>query len=88
MSTAPAFASASQALEAACAALRFAAAADPAAMPDAVKAECLHSYESAAAMLTAGPPRCPSAPAKYSRSMQTRNAASVLPEPVGAAISV
>jgi len=38
----------------ACAALRFAAAADPAAMPDAIKAECLHGYEQAAAMLTAG----------------------------------
>ena len=54
MSTTPAFASASQAVEVACAALRFAAAADPAAMPDAVKAECLHGYERAAAMLTAG----------------------------------
>ena len=54
MSTAPTFTSASQALEVACAALRFAAAADPAAMPDAVKAECLHGYERAAAMLTAG----------------------------------
>jgi hypothetical protein len=51
---APAFASASQALEMACAALRFAAAADPASLPDAVKAECLHGYERAAAMLTAG----------------------------------
>ncbi|HEY6294738.1 MAG TPA: DUF222 domain-containing protein [Streptosporangiaceae bacterium] len=54
MSTAPAFASASQAVEVACAALRFAAAADPLAMPDAAKAECLHGYEQAAAMLTAG----------------------------------
>ncbi len=54
MSTAPAYASASQALQAACAALRFAAAADPAAMPDAAKADCLHGYEQAAAMLTAG----------------------------------
>src|ERR1700685_159087 len=54
MSTAPAFTSASQAVEVACAALRFAAAAAPAAMPDAVKAECLHGYERAAAMLTAG----------------------------------
>src|SRR5579863_5059262 len=54
MSTAPAFASASQALELACAALRFAAAADPASLPDAVKAGCLHGYEQAAAMLTAG----------------------------------
>ena len=54
MSTAPAFANASQALDAACAALRFAAAADHAAMPNAVKAECLHGYEQAAAMLTAG----------------------------------
>jgi len=54
MNTTPAFASASQAVEVACAALRFAAAADPAAMPDAIKAECLHGYEQAAAMLTAG----------------------------------
>ncbi len=54
MSTAPAYASASQALQAACAALRFAAAADPAAMPDAAKAACLHGYEQAGAMLTAG----------------------------------
>jgi len=54
MSTTPAFASASQAVEVACAALRFAAAADCVAMPDAVKAECLHGYEQAAAMLTAG----------------------------------
>ena len=54
MNTTPAFASASQAVEVACAALRFAAAADPAAMPDVVKAECLHGYERAAAMLTAG----------------------------------
>ncbi|MGH3256410.1 MAG: DUF222 domain-containing protein [Streptosporangiaceae bacterium] len=54
MSTAPAFTSASQALAMACAALRFAAAADAAVMPDAVKAECLHGYERAAAMLTAG----------------------------------
>ncbi len=34
--------------------LRSLAAADAAAMPDAVKAECLHGYERAAAMLTAG----------------------------------
>ena len=34
--------------------LRSLAAADAAAMPDAVKAECLHGYEQAAAMLTAG----------------------------------
>ncbi len=54
MSTAPAYASASQALQVACAALRFAAAADPAAMPDAAKAACLHGYEQAGAMLTAG----------------------------------
>ena len=54
MNTTPAFASASQAVEVACAALRFAAAADPVAMPDVVKAECLHGYERAAAMLTAG----------------------------------
>ncbi len=54
MSTVPAFASASQALDVACAALRFAASADAAAMPDAVKAECLHRYERAAAVLTAG----------------------------------
>jgi len=54
MNTTPAFASASQAVEVACAALRFAAAADLAAMPDAIKAECLHGYEQAAAMLTAG----------------------------------
>ena len=54
MNTTPAFASASQAVAVACAALRFAAAADPVAMPDAVKAECLHGYERAAAMLTAG----------------------------------
>jgi hypothetical protein len=54
MSTAHTFTSPSQAIEVACAALRFAAAADQAAMPDAVKAECLHGYERAAAMLTAG----------------------------------
>ena len=34
--------------------LRSLAAADVAAMPDAVKAECLHGYERAAAVLTAG----------------------------------
>ena len=34
--------------------LRSLASADAAAMPDAVKAECLHGYERAAAMLTAG----------------------------------
>ena len=34
--------------------LRSLACADAAAMPDAVKAECLHGYERAAAMLTAG----------------------------------
>src|ERR1700752_500149 len=51
---APAFASASQALEVACAALRFADAADPDGLPDVVKAECLHTYEQAAAVLTAG----------------------------------
>ena len=54
MSTVPAFSSVSEALELACAGLRFAACADAAAMPDAVKAECLHDYERAAAMLTAG----------------------------------
>ena len=54
MSTVPAFASVSEALKLACAGLRFAAAGDFAALPDAVKAECLHDYEQAAAMLTAG----------------------------------
>ncbi len=54
VSTAPAYASASQALQAACAALRFAAAADPVALPGAAQAACLHGYEQAAAMLTAG----------------------------------
>ncbi len=54
MSTVPAFASMSQALEVACAALGFAAAADPAGLPDAAKADCLRGYERAAALLTAG----------------------------------
>ena len=54
MSTVPAFASVTEALKLACAGLRFAAGGDFAAMPDAVKAECLHDYEQAAAMVTAG----------------------------------
>src|SRR5579863_5159340 len=54
MSSAPAFASVTEALKLACAGLRFAAAGDFGALPDAVKAECLHTYEQAAAVLTAG----------------------------------
>jgi hypothetical protein len=54
VSTVPAFTSVSHALEVACAALGFAAGADLAGLPDAVKAECLHGYERAAAILTAG----------------------------------
>ncbi|HTX26345.1 MAG TPA: hypothetical protein VME19_04915, partial [Streptosporangiaceae bacterium] len=54
MSTVPAFASVGEALEVACAALGFAAAADPAGLPDAVKGECLRGYERVGAVLTAG----------------------------------
>jgi hypothetical protein len=54
VSTVPAFASVSQAIEVACAALRFAAAAGPAEVPDAVKGDCLRGYERAGALLTAG----------------------------------
>jgi hypothetical protein len=50
----PAFASVTDALKLACAGLRFAAASDFAALPDVVKAECLHTYEQAAAVLTVG----------------------------------
>jgi hypothetical protein len=53
VSTVPAFASVSHAIEVACAALRFAAAADPAELPAEVQGQCLRGLEQAGAIITA-----------------------------------
>ena len=53
MSTVPAFASATEALEVACAGLRFAAAADPAGLPAEAQGQCLQLCEQAGALTTA-----------------------------------
>jgi hypothetical protein len=53
VSTVPAFASVSEALEVACAGLRFAAAADPTELPAEVQARCLRLFEQAGAIGTA-----------------------------------